>query len=400
MFLRLGALGFGGPAAHIALIEAEAVRRRAWLTHADFLDLLAICNLLPGPTSSQLVMALGRRRAGDPGALVAGLSFLAPSLLLMIGLSAIYFSYGILPGVGAFFAGVQPVVVALVGAAAWRLARTAVKDGLLGAAALFGLAVTLLWPAGQLPALLVAGGIGAARFALTPQAPAREGNEGAGAGPLTPEGDAASSVNAVPRTAQIKFRQWVAGAVFLLLLLLVVVNLSPDLLRLLTVFGRAGLLLFGGGYVLIPLMRPAVVDGYGWLTPQQFLDGVALGQSTPGPIVTTVAFVGYRVAGLAGALVATAAVYLPAFIFISAALRLTPALLRRPAVRAALAAVGATVAGAVAGAGVLLAFSLILPWQWVVLAGAVLAVARTKIAPVWLIVAGGLIGIIGHYIKF
>jgi chromate transporter len=385
LFGWLGTIGFGGPAAHIALMEDAAVARRGWLPRPQFHDMLALTNLLPGPNSSEMAIHIGWVRGRTAGALVAGLAFLLPAFGLMVGLSAFYFAYGTLPEVSAFFFGLKPVAVALVAQAAWRLGRTAARDALGGALLLAGAAVTVALPEGELPLLLLAGLAGWAVYGRRA---------------------AASDSSAAPAPLRGHLRDAgrlvLAAAVGVGLLLGLLAALNADLFHLAWVFLKAGTLLFGGGYVMIPLTQPEIVHTYGWLTDRQFLDGVALGQATPGPIVTTSAFVGYRVAGVLGAVIATAAIYLPAFTFVLATAPLLARVGQAGPVRAALRGISATVAGAIAGAALVLAGAVlgdVAPGavDWVaagllLLAGAL--VFRTKLPAPLLLIGGGVLGLV------
>lgn len=342
-FLRLGAVGFGGPAAHIALMQEELVERRRWIDRERFLEALGAANLVPGPTSSQLAVHAGYLLRGQPGALLAGLAFALPSVLLMIGLSAAYFAAGERPLLDDLFAGLQPVVIAVLVVTLWRL-RSAVTGWLHAGLAVAAAALTVATPSLG-PAWLLAAGV----VALGASRPR-------------------------PRLAR---EETGAAAV----------------LTLAWVFLKTGALLFGGGYVLIPLLEPEVL-AHGWLSRAEFLDGIALGQATPGPIVTTSAFVGYAVAGVGGALIATAAVYLPSFLAVMAG---TGPFLRafrsRPAVRAFVGGVTAAALGAIAAAGILLGeVALASPLRAAI--GAAAAIALLRRVPIWVVLpAGALVGL-------
>jgi chromate transporter len=276
LFLRLGCTAFGGPAAHIALIERECVARRRWITREQFLDLLGVANLIPGPTSTELAMHVGRARAGWAGLVVAGLAFIVPAALLVGVLAAAYVRSGDLPVVRAVFAAVQPVVIVIVLQALLPLARGAVRSLPM---VMVALAV----------ALLALAGIPEIRILLF-----------AGVAHLIVGRTAASAI---------------AGVLLVTpsLLAATVTPVAP--VDLGVYFLRVGALLFGSGYVLLPVLEGDLVQRYGWMTEQQLLDAIAAGQATPGPVFTTATFIGYVLGGTRGAVVSTVAMFLPAFVF-------------------------------------------------------------------------------------
>jgi chromate transporter len=282
VFLRLGLTAFGGPAAHIAMMEDEAVVRRQWLTRERFLDLLGVTNLLPGPSSSEMAIYLGYLRAGWAGLVIGGVCFVLPAALLVTVLAWMYIRFGALPQSDAVLYGIRPVVVAIVAQAVWRLGRTAVKDV---AAVVVGLAAAVLSLAGLAPvAVLVISGI-----AVAVAHGLRRVRNGRVVGlipiaPLLASETAASSVT---------------------------------LVSLFFVFLKIGALVFGSGYVLLAFLRADLVERLHWLTEQQLLDAVAVGQVTPGPVFTTATFIGYLLAGWTGAAVATLGIFLPAFLLVA-----------------------------------------------------------------------------------
>ncbi|HEU5040913.1 MAG TPA: chromate efflux transporter [Gemmatimonadales bacterium] len=277
LFLGLGVLGFGGPAAHIAMMEERVVRRRGWMTREEFLEMVGVVNLLPGPNSTELAIHIGYRRAGVPGLLVAGLAFILPATLIVLLCAWAYVRSGTVPAVQGIWRGVQPVVVAVVVTALAGFARTGLRsprNALVAAAAL------LLGVAGvnEFVVLLAAGAL----------------SLGAGAAGLAAVG--------VP----------------LALPLLLAPGGGPSAGRLFLFFLQVGSVLYGSGYVLLAFLRGGLVERAGWLTETQLLDAVAVGQATPGPVFTTATFVGYLLAGPGGALAATAGIFLPAFVLVGA----------------------------------------------------------------------------------
>lgn len=283
LFLRLGATAFGGPAAHIALMREETVRRRRWLTDEEFLDLIGATQLIPGPNSTEMALHIGWRRAGLPGLLVAGLGFILPSALLVTLLAWSYVRFGQRPRVEALLHGVKPVMIAIVIHALWGLARRALRSPLRGAVAALAAALALagihelivLFGAGALPPLLSRMG--------------RPGGRGYwGFVPVL-----AAAAPAVPGPAV----PFTLGAMFLFFL-------------------KVGAILFGSGYVLLAFLRADLVERWHWLTEAQLLDAIAVSQLTPGPVFTAATFIGYLLGGLPGAVVATVGIFFPAFVFV------------------------------------------------------------------------------------
>ena len=356
LFLRLGSTAFGGPAAHIALMEDEVVRRRGWLSREEFVDLLGATNLIPGPNSTELAIHVGFSRAGWPGLVVAGACFILPAALIVTGFAWAYVRYGSLPAAEGFLHGVKPVVIALVAQALWRLGRTALRNRWLAALAIAAAAANALGAdelvvLGVAAALAVAGRIGSA-----------------GAPALLP------FLTAAPTAA---------GA-------------SAGLWPLFLFFAKVGSVLFGSGYVLLAFLRAGLVEERGWLTESQLLDAVAVGQVTPGPLFTTATFVGYLLGGGAGAAVATLGIFLPAFFFVAVSAPLLPRLRASPTagalldgVNAASLALMAVVTAQLARAALVDLTSLAL----VALAGAALT-WLPRLSSVWLVLAGGCIGLV------
>ncbi|OGL00496.1 MAG: chromate transporter [Candidatus Rokubacteria bacterium RIFCSPHIGHO2_12_FULL_73_22] len=291
LFLKLGTIGFGGPAAHIALMRDEVVRRRRWVSEERFLDLLGMTNLIPGPNSTEMAIHLGYGRAGWPGLLVGGACFIVPATLIVLGCAWLYVRWGAAPQATWLLYGVKPVIIAVVVQAVWSLLRTAVKGPLL--AAIGAGVVALSLAGGNEVALLLGGGVVVALL--------RAGRRLAGAlvvaagaaapGALAHAGGGASS--------------GALGTLFL-------------------VFLKIGAVLYGSGYVLLAFLRGDFVERLGWLTDRQLLDAVAVGQFTPGPVFTTATFIGYVLGGVPGALLATLAIFLPSFVFVALSHPLLP----------------------------------------------------------------------------
>ena len=293
LFLRLGTTAFGGPAAHIAMMRDEVVRRRAWLTDAEFLDLLGATNLIPGPNSTEMAIHIGYRRHGWRGLLVAGLCFIVPACLMVSALAWIYIRYGRTPQAGWLLYGISPVIIAIIADAVWRLGKTAVKGVL---PALVGLSVLALSLGGiNELALLGAGAVVmvVGRFART----------------------------ATITAAVVALWSMSASAVMAVTTGSVV---PVTLTRLALFFVKVGSILFGSGYVLLAFLRADLAERWGWLTDQQLLDAIAIGQITPGPVFTTATFIGYLLAGWVGATLATVGIFAPGFVFVAITQPLIP----------------------------------------------------------------------------
>lgn len=308
LFLRLGTTAFGGPAAHVAMMEDEVVRRRGWLSREEFLDLVGASQLIPGPNSTELAIHIGYRRAGVPGLLVAGVCFILPAMALVWLVAWAYVTYGTLPQVGGLLAGVKPVVLAVVVQALWGFGRTALTSAVtLAVAVTAGIAVAL--GVHELIVLLAAAALTVIDARVT-----RGGNlwERTGSRSVAPpwlvSQSGATAVATSGATAAAT-----AAATTVAIPALAVVSLG----KLFLVFLKAGALLFGSGYVLLAFLRTDLVVRLGWLTESQLLDAIAVGQFTPGPVFTTATFVGYLLAGNTGALLATIGIFLPAFVFVA-----------------------------------------------------------------------------------
>lgn len=372
LFLGLGIIGFGGPAAHIALMEEEVVRRRGWLSRDAFLDYVGATNLIPGPNSTELAIQIGRDRAGWAGLIVGGASFIIPAVVIVTAIAWAYVRFGGLPAAVGLLAGVKPVVIAIVVQALWRLARTAVKNpwlAMLGAVAIVAVALG----ANELVVLLAAAII--AMIAVTLRG-ARGSSAGAAfVGPLT----AWRSANATALGAA-------SGTV--------APPASAALWPLFGIFLKIGSVLFGSGYVLLAFLRADLVERLGWLTERQLLDAVAVGQVTPGPVFTTATFIGYVLAGIPGAVVATIGIFLPAFVFVAVSGPLVPRLRRSRLAGAALDAVNVASLALMAVVTWQLGRAALVDWPSVILAlvAAVLLVTR-RINSAWLVLGGGLCGV-------
>lgn len=293
VFAKLGATTFGGPAAHVAIMEEQLVRHRKWLTHEEFMDLLAVSNVIPGPNSTELAMHIGHRRAGWLGLWIAGLCFILPAAVLVTLLAWAYVQYAQLPEFKGILFGVKPVVVAIVFQALWILGKAVLKTRTTWILAVF-VSISALADIAELIVLFGTGTVlGFAKLLTT------------------------------------KEEQRLKPVLWLITLACIALALSfyggthengakPfDLNTLFWFFTKVGSVLYGSGYVLLAFLQADLVEQLHWLSPAQLLDAVAIGQITPGPVFTTATFIGYILGGLPGALLSTVGIFLPAFIFVS-----------------------------------------------------------------------------------
>ncbi|HXF63584.1 MAG TPA: chromate transporter [Caldilineaceae bacterium] len=361
LFLRLGFTAFGGPAAHIAMMHDEVVQRRRWMTDQHFLDLVGATNLIPGPNSTEMAIHVGYERAGWRGLIAAGVCFILPAALMVLALAWAYVHYGDTPAGNALMYGIQPVIIAIVVQALVRLGRAALHGPVLIGVSILALALYLL---GVNELLVLFGG---ALLVVAIQAARRFPQAAAALLPLgglqTPLPQAAEHT-AVP-----------LGPLFL-------------------VFLKVGALLYGSGYVLLAFLRNDLVLRYGWLTDQQLLDAVAIGQFTPGPVFTTATFVGYVLAGFPGAIVATVGIFLPSFGFVALLTRIVPHIRKSPWTAAFLDGVNVAALGLMAGVTWQLGRAAIVDIPTLLLAAAsAVLLFRFKLNSAWLVLAGGLIGL-------
>jgi chromate transporter len=363
LFLKLGTIGFGGPAAHIALLEDEVVRRRGWLSRERFLDLLGATNLIPGPNSTEMAIHVGNERAGWRGLVVAGVCFILPAFLIVLACAWAYARYGTLPAAEGLLRGVKPVIIAIVLQALWSLGRAAARTRRLAALGLLSLAaaatgvneLAVVFGAGLLLALLAWARSGARPVRVNPFAAVP-----LGAAALATSGTAPFSLSS-----------------------------------LFLVFLKIGSVLFGSGYVLLAFLRADLVVRRGWLTESQLLDAVAVGQVTPGPVFTTATFVGYVLGGFPGAAVATAGIFLPAFGFVALSGPLVPRIRRSPVAGACLDGVNVGSIALMALVTAQLARAAIVDaWTAAIAAVSAVLLLRFRASPSWLVPAGGLLGLV------
>ena len=370
LFLRLGTTAFGGPAAHIAMMRDEVVLRRRWMSDAEFLDLLGATNLIPGPNSTEMAIHVGHRRAGWPGLVVAGACFILPAAAITLVLAWAYVRFGSRPDAAWLLYGVKPVVIAIVAQAVLGLAPVAARTRPLQA---LGVVLALAAMLGMDEFLLLLVG-GAAAVAL---AGSRRGASVA-AGLALPVGSQALAIAtvAIPASGTAT-----TGALF-------------------WTFAKIGSVLFGSGYVLLAFLRAELVERLGWLDAGQLVDAIAIGQLTPGPVFTTATFVGYLLAGNAGALAATCGIFLPAFVFVAASAPLVPRLRRSWIAAAALDGVNVASLALMAVVTLQLVRAAVIDVPSALLAVASLVLlVRWKLNTTWLILGGALAGWTVHALR-
>lgn len=380
IFLRLGATSFGGPAVHIALMEDEFVRRRQWLSRQQYLDLVGATNVIPGPNSTEVALHVGFLRAGLPGLLVAGVCFISPAVLMTLLLAALYVRWGALPDARPFLAGIGPVVLAVLLGTVWRLGRGAVKNVPLGLVALLVFAAAV--GGANETAALFGGGIAGGLWLFWRK------RRGGGDGEAMPAAViAGATIAGSAARAQVAATGGVGAAAA------VTAAAAPGLVPLGLFFLKIGAILYGSGYVLVAFLEGGLVHEHGWLTRTQLLDAVAAGQFTPGPLFSTATFVGYQIAGVPGALVATASIFLPAFVFVALLAPQMERLRRLPLLGAFLDAVNVSSIALLAAVAVRMAASSVVDVRaGAIFLIAVLLYARFNINAAWLVLGGALVG--------
>jgi chromate transporter len=360
VFLKLGTIAFGGPAAHIAMMHNEACQRRRWVSEDRFLDLLGAANLIPGPSSTEMAIYLGYERAGWRGLIAGGVCFITPAMLIVLALAWAYVKYGSAPQAVWLLYGIKPVVVAVIVQALWKLLRTAIKGPLLAA---MGFIVLGSYLAGLNAVALI---LGSGLLVMI----IRNGWR-------LWRGDKASLLAFLPGvvlpTAMAQF----------------------SLTSLFVTCLKIGSVVFGSGYVLLAFLRSDFVDRLGWLTDHQILDAVAVGQLTPGPVFTTATFIGYLLGGVPGAMLGTLGIFLPSFFFAAVVFPLVTMLRRSAWAGAFLDGVNVGALGLMAGVTWQLGRAALIDWPTCMLTAiSVFALFRFKVNSVWILLAGAIIGLV------
>ena len=376
LFLKLGVIGFGGPAAHIALMEDEVVEKRGWLSRERFLDLVGVTSIIPGPNSTEMAIHLGFLRGGWPGLLLAGACFIVPAVSLTTLLAWAYMTYGAIPQVADLLYGIKPAVLAVILGALWRLGQKAVKGWRMS---FLGVAVTLvaLTDFSGVLALIGGGIVGMFWLRMT------QSNDRGRMAVLAPVAGTGVSMLASQGALVGAPTLWALGLFFL----------------------KIGAILYGSGYVLIAFLEEELVHGYAWLTQEQLLEAIAIGQFTPGPVLSTAAFIGYLVSGgkLSWALVAAGAIFLPSFVFVAALNPVLPRLRESQWVASFLDAVNVCAVGVMAAVTIELAYFQVfdtltlegVPKMLIAIGAAILGLWR-GVGAVWLVIGGAVAGWLFH----
>lgn len=363
-FLHLGFTAFGGPAAHIGMMQEEFVRRRKWLDEQHFLDLIGATNLIPGPNSTEMVIHIGFLRAGWPGLIISGICFILPAMLIVIAFAWAYVHYGSAPELGWIMYGIKPVIIAIIMQAIWMLGKKALKGSptlLAGLAALLGYflginELLLLFSLGLLVMLYE----NSRRIRTTP---------GLKIFPLL-------GIPLMPTITAAQAVPFNLGTLFL-------------------IFLKIGAVLYGSGYVLIAFLRADLVTRLGWISETQLLDAIAIGQFTPGPLFTAATFIGYLLGGVPGAVLSTVGIFLPAFIFVAISNPLIPRLRNSPWTGSLLDGINAASLGLMSAVTLQLGQSVLTDPIAVLIGGcAAFLLLRFRVKSTWLIAAGALAGLL------
>ena len=364
LFLRLGFTAFGGPAAHIAIMHDEVVKRRAWLTDEQFLDLLGATNLIPGPNSTEMAIHVGYVRAGWRGLILAGICFIAPAVLIVLALAWLYVRFGETTQAGWLLYGIKPVVIAIIVQALWALGSKALKNAGLIIVGIVSFALYLLGI--NEIALLVLSGL-VCMFL--------------------------SNMQHFRNPTLLILLPWSGLA-------LAQAPAAFSFPILFLTFLKIGSVLYGSGYVLLAFLRADFVLRLGWLTDQQLLDAVAIGQVTPGPLFTAATFIGYLLGGISGAVLATLGIFLPSFIFVAISNPLIPKIRNSIWARSLLDGVNASALGLMAAVTVQLGISSLIDFYTVTISIiSLVLLLRYKVNSTWLIAGGGLAGFIFSFLR-
>lgn len=359
LFFKLGCIAFGGPAAHVAMMEEEVVTKRKWMDRQHFLDLMGATNLVPGPNSTEMTMHCGHERAGIPGLFVAGFCFIFPAVVITGIFAWLYAEFGHLPEVEAFVFGIKPAVLAIIAGAVLKLGKKALKNWELGI--LGGLVLTVsLIGVNEILALLAAGILGVVYFSIT-----------------TRPNDSLKSF-----LTPLSILSFAAVPIA-----------KVSALKIFWSFLKVGAVLYGSGYVLFAYLDAELVTN-GLLSREQLIDAVAIGQFTPGPVLSTATFIGYQMGGIGGALAATAGIFLPSFLFVFILNPLVPKMRKSKSLRYFLDSVNIAAVAVMLGVLFEMGVDSLVDWRaYVIVVIALLATFGTKkISAMWLVLGSALLG--------
>lgn len=358
VFFKLGCIAFGGPAAHISMMEDEVVSKRKWMSRQYFLDMVGATNLVPGPNSTQMTMHCGHVRAGWIGLWVAGLSFIAPAVFFTLVLAIVYGKYGEIPAIAPFFFGIKPAVIGIILNATYKLSKKAFKNKQLILTG-FLIATLSLLGVNEFTLILASGIAGMIWFGFQQ----KQNNLSL----FTP-----------------------------LFLLVKPIGMSVTNKSIFLVFLKIAMILFGSGYVLVAYIDSELVEKLGWLNKEQLLDAIAMGQFTPGPVLTTATFIGYQLNGISGAMWASLGMFLPSFFLVGILVKLIPLLRKSKILAAFLDSVNAGAVGIMMAVTLKLGYDLAFDWRAALLMvlSVIVAMRLPKISSVWMIIGGGILGYI------
>lgn len=357
VFFKLGCFAFGGPAAHIAMMEDEIIEKRKWISRDYFLDLIGTTNLIPGPNSTEMTMHCGYERAGKTGLFVAGIAFIFPAIIITAILAYLYVQYGQLPEVEPFIYGIKPAVLAIIAGAILKLGKKAVKSTELVIIGILVL-VTSLLGVNEVIALLSAGILGMLYFYI--------------------KSKTISNLNSI--------------SPFLLFIGINTAIAKVSTLKLFLIFLKVGAILYGSGYVLFAYLDAELVTR-GLLTREELIDAIAIGQFTPGPVLSTSTFIGYQLSGFTGALVATAGIFLPSFLFVLILNPFIPKMQKSKILRYFLDSVNIAAVAVMLAVLIIMAKETLVEWQSIVIAlVAIFLTFRAKVSTIWTIVVGAILG--------
>ncbi len=367
LFFKLGLIAFGGPAAHIAMMEDEFVTRRKWISREHFLDLIGATNLIPGPNSTEMTMHLGYERGGWAGLFISGTCFIFPAAVLTGIVAWFYVSFGSLPQVEPFLYGIKPAVIAVILGAVWKLGKKAVKGWQFAVLGIL-VAVAVLLGVGEIIALLVGGVVGMLWLRATGH------------------GDSKTAARYLPILFQDSTAVVAAGGG-------VAAAATISLWKIGFFFLKIGAILYGSGYVLVAFLEGGLVNDLGWLTQEQLLDSIAMGQFTPGPVLTTSTFIGYLLAETPGAIVATLGIFLPSFIFVLILNPLIPKLRQSAWLSAFLDAVNVAAVALMVAVTILLGMDTLVGWEtWLIAILSAVLVLKFKVNAAWIVLGSAILG--------